>query len=1031
MRKNYLTKHLRNKSRFALLIFISLFLCVTLNAQEISVKGTVVSVDDGLPVMGASVIVKGKNKGTVTDLDGVYTIKAEVGDVLKISYVGMEPKNVTISGARHDVKLKSLAIGLDEVVAIGYGTVKKKELTGAVAQIKAEDLSNIITSDLGSALQGQISGVNIIASSGAPGSSSEILIRGISSVTGSNTPLFVVDGVPQESDPRLSTNEIETIDVLKDAASCAIYGTRGAAGVILITTKQGKQGKLKVSVDGSYGVQHITSSLPLMNASQQTYFDIVYNRNLLPGVTDDNIVLELSKYLVGFQYDTDLSKDVFIDLAPTQNYNVSLSGGTKELSYSVTAGYYKTDGIIRNSDFDRFNSRINTTYKSGKWQIGASLSLSSENTAKVAGNMITQTIKYYPTQAPLDLNNDAPLITLGGDVGTRLGSVLESFKTENNNNRIKTNANFNFKYQINKSFSISSRLGLDLLSDYGKIFNPYQEIYDVYGALIGTPSNSSITMSSSRRTSTSLDGGLNYSQSFKKHKVSAFVGTSVEVYNFDSFTAARTGISDNSIKVLNGGTLTQSATSGNNYEYKLLGQMARLQYDFDGKYLFSATLRHDGSSKFNPENYFGYFPSASAAWNIADEKFWKKFSKTVNNFKLRASYGSTGNQNFAPYSNVASIVSGYDYAFGASGSEVTSLGAIQRDFANSQVVWESSIQSNIGVDLGFLRNKITFSAEYYNTRKKDMLFPIGLAGSAGGGTNANVVLNIGNMTNEGVELTAGYKTQTGKVNWNFTGTFSTNTNVITKINGNGGFVYTDDYGLISGAKTSSQVTVLAEGYEAGAFFLYKTNGIVNTPEKLADYQLLNANARMGDLIYVDSNEDGLLTDADRIYSGSGLPKYEMGFTVKADYKGIDFSAQLYSALGHEIMNGSKATAYSYARHMDMLYSWSEANPLSSIPAYRGDVKSHDNYKGYTDMWLEDGSYLRIKNITLGYSLSKSVVQKLQLEKLRLYITAQNPITFTKYTGYDPEVGGGVASRGLDKGNYPITSLYTVGLNINF
>lgn len=1031
MKKNKLLNQVKEKSRRFLLTALSLAFCISVSAQEITVKGTVICVDDGYPVLGASVIIKGKNKGTVTNLDGEYSLKAAVGDVLKVSYVGMEPKNVTVSGPRHDVKLKSSAIGLDEVVAIGYGTVKKKELTGAVAHIKSEDLNNIVTSDLGAALQGQISGVNVIASSGAPGSSSEILIRGISSVSGSNTPLFVVDGVPQESDPRLSTNEIETIDVLKDAASCAIYGTRGAAGVILITTKQGKAGMIKVSYDGSYGVQHITSDIPLMNSAQQTYFDMVYNRNLVSGITDDQIVLNLSKYPIGFQYDTKLSDAVFVDYAPIQNHSINISGGTKEISYNVTAGYYKTDGIILNSGFERFNTRINTTYKSGKWNIGASLGLTTEGTEKANNGIITQTIKYYPTQAQVDLTNNDPLVTIGGDVSNRLGSVLESLKTENNNDRIQTNANFSVKYQLTKTLNFSSRLGMNLISDYGKIFNPYQEVYDIYGALVGSPANSYITMNSSRKTSLSWDGGLNYVKSINKNKFSVFLGYSTEVYNYDSYTASRTGVSDNSIKVLNGGTLTQSASSGSNYEYKLLGMIGRVQYDYKSKYLLSATLRRDGSSKFNPENYYGYFPSASAAWNVSDEKFWKPVKDFANSMKIRASYGTTGNQNFASYSNAASITSGSDYAFGYSGSEVVSLGAIQSSYANSLVKWETSIQSNFGFDLAMLKNKLTFSAEYYNTKKKDMLFPISLPGSTGGGTSSSVILNVGNMTNEGIELSMGYRTRTGKVNWNLNGTFSTNSNIITKINGLGGFVYTDDSGLISGAKTTSQITTLAEGYEAGAFFLYKTDGIVNSAEKLADYLVVKPSAKMGDLIYLDTNKDGVISEADRVYSGSGLPKYEMGFTIKADYNGVDLSVQLYSALGHEIMNGSRATAYSYGRHADLLYAWSEANPYSVIPAYRGDTKAHDNYRGYTDLWLEDGSYLRVKNITLGYSLPNVLVKKLGASKLRFYVTAQNPITFTKYTGYDPEVGGGVSSRGLDKGNYPVTSLYTAGLNINF
>jgi len=487
----------------------------------------------------------------------------------------------------------------------------------------------------------------------------------------------------------------------------------------------------------------------------------------------------------------------------------------------------------------------------------------------------------------------------------------------------------------------------------------------------------------------------------------------------------------NAISVLNAATLDQIAYSGNNYVNTLIGLIGRVQYEYKSKYLFSASLRRDGSSKFAKENFFGYFPSASAAWNVSDEKFWAPMKNVANSFKLRASYGTTGNQNFAPYGPSATITSGIDQLYGPAGSEVTGYGSTQTSFSNALVKWETSIQSNFGFDLAMLNNKLTFSAEYYDTYKKDMLFPISLPGSTGGGRNATVVLNVGNMTNRGFEFAAGYRTRTGKVNWDFGGTFSTNKNVITKINGLGGFTYTNDFGLISGAQAQSQVTVLAEGYEAGAFFLYPTNGIADTNEKLANYQRLDPTARKGDLIYVDSNKDGKISDADRIYSGSGLPEYELGFNVKADYNGIDVAVQLYSAIGHEIMNGAKATAYSYGRHKDLVYAWSEANPNTSIPAYRGDLKSNANYRGYTDQWVEDGSYLRFKAITLGYSFNNKAIKKIGLSKLRVYLTSQNPITITNYSGFDPEVGGGVSARGLDKGNYPITSLYSAGVKINF
>ncbi|MEN6363423.1 MAG: TonB-dependent receptor [Bacteroidales bacterium] len=1032
MNKNYLFKHEKSGIRYLIFTLLALILNVGVYGQEITVSGIITGADDNQPIIGCSVIIIGQNKGTVTDLNGFYTIKVNVGGVLKFSYVGMEPQSITVSKPKLDVKLKSSAIALDEVVAIGYGTVKKKELTGAVAQIKSEDIANSVTSDLGNALQGKISGVNIISNSGAPGESSEILIRGITSVSGGNTPLFVVDGVPQEGDPRIGTNEIETIDVLKDAASCAIYGTRGAAGVILITTKQGKAGQLKLSIDANYGVQHITSSLQLMNSEEQTYFDIVSTRNL-SNTPDDQMVLNIQRYTKGFQNNTNIGDVVFKDLAPTQNYSINISGGTKEISYNVVGGFYKTDGVVINSGFDRFNTRANTTYKSGKWQIGASLGLTSEMIEKSPAGIITQAIKYYPTQDAFDPNNNNSLVTFGGDALNRLNYVVESLKSHDNLNRTTSLANFNVRYNLSKTLSISSRLGTNFVNDYEKAYYVYQETRDVNGNLVGNPTNGYVSMKSARRTSFSWDGGLNYQKSFKNQKITAFLGYSLEEYTYDTFTAKKTGLLTNTINVLDAATLDQSASSGNsNYDNSLIGLIGRVQYDYKSKYLFSATMRRDGSSKFAKENRYGYFPSASAAWNVSDENFWKPLKDVANSFKLRASYGTTGNQSFSPYSYSSSITSGIDELYGSDATNVTGYGSVQTGFANALVKWETSIQSNFGFDLAMFNNKLSITGELYNTNKKDMLFPIILPGSAGGGKNASVTLNVGDMTNKGVELSMGYRTKTGQVNWDFSGTFSTNSNVITKINGLGGFTYTNDYGLINGATAQSQVTVLTEGHEAGAFYLYPTDGIADTHEKLANFQKIKPTARMGDLIYVDTNKDGVISDADRVYSGSGLPKYELGFNVKADYKGFDISVQLYSALGHKIMNGAKATAFTYGRAKDLLYAWSEANPVTSIPAYYGDLKSSStNYMGYTTQWLEDGSYLRFKTITLGYNIPSKIIKKFGLSKLRVYLTSQNPITITKYTGYDPEIGGGVASRGLDKGNYPVTSLYSAGLNINF
>ncbi len=1029
MKKFPLGKQSQTSAR-RLLLWMMLLGAFNLFAQTETITGVITDGSNGEAIPGVTIQVVGQDGGTISGIDGDYSIQAKLGDKLKFSFIGMKPLEVTVTAVKMDVDMESDAIGLDEVVAIGYGTAKKKELTGAVAQVKSEDLTRIVTSDLGTALQGQVAGVNIIASSGDPGAASEILIRGISSIDGSNTPLFVVDGIPQEGDPGLSTNEIETIDILKDAASCAIYGTRGAAGVILITTKQGEEGSLKLSVNGSYGVQNITSGTPLMNTVDQTYFDLVSNRNV-NGTYDPDILLSLSKQPKGFTNDTDLGEVVFIDYAPVQDYNANISGGTKDLSYNVVAGYYKKDGVIINSDFERFNTRINTVYRYGKWQINSSVGLTNEETNKAAGNLIVQTIKYRPTQDVVDPDATEAITGIAdANESNRLNNVLESFQNTDNLKRTKAFASFKVNYKLTKALTINGSFGTNMTNDYRHKFNPYQQTFLESGKPTGTPSTTSsyVDMSAGRRSSISADAGLSYSKKFnKKHNVKAVAVGSIEKYTYGGFYAREYGVFNNAIELLSGTTANPSNDSYTNYVNTLVGTIGRLQYGYKSKYLLSASVRVDGSSKFAKENRWGVFPSASAAWNISDEKFFKPVKNVANRLKLRASYGTVGNQSFSPYSYSNSIDLGADYLFG---SELL-YGATQQSYANSEVKWETSIQSNIGIDLGLFKNKLTFTAEYYNTQKEEMLFPLVLPSSAGVGANGKTTLNIGNMTNQGFELAAGYKVQMKDLLIRMNGTFSTNNNEVTEIFGLEGFVYTDDAGLISGAPYTSKVTGIAEGYEAGAFFIYKTDGIIDTHEKLAAYQELNPAAQMGDLIHVDSNGDGTISEADKVYGGSGLPEYEVGFNLNADYKGFDFSMNWYAALGHEIMNGAKATAYGYGRHQDLLYAWSEANPLSPIPSYRGDTKAHANYSGYTDLWLEDGSYLRLKAVTLGYSLPQRMVERVNMGKIRFYVSAQNPLTFTKYQGYDPEIGGGVKSRGLDKGNYPISSMYLVGLNLKF
>lgn len=1031
-RKNY-KKITRAPLRYLLLTFLVLFFCcIGLQAQQITVTGTITSSEDDLPLIGATVMVLDNSAetpvGTITDIDGTYSLEANMGDVLQFSYTGMENKEVSVKSEVINVIMDPSAIGLEEVIVIGYGTAKKKEITGAVAQIKSEELQRVNSSDVASALQGQIAGVNITSSSGQPGETASIQIRGVTSLNGSNTPLFVVDGIPQDGDPRLSRNEIETIDVLKDAASASIYGTRGAAGVILITTKRGKEGATKVSLDALYGTQRINDGLPLMNAADQIYFEnlsVEYVDGAFPPQTNNN-----PEWL---NNDTDLRDFVQNEGAITQSYDLGISGGAKNFSYNVVAGFFDQEGVLVNSGFRRYNARINTGYNEGKWNIRAIAGISTEENEIMDGGLLLLANRYKPYFPDIDPTRDVFDITAGPSK-TATDFLLQRLKKTNNTNRDRINGSLNVSYDLTQDLKFITNLGSGITNTRGlEIAPPYTTIDINTGEIELDPTKNFIEQNSSRARTYSWDAGLTYRKKFGQHTVTALASFSVDERTFEYFAAGRQGIANASIGVLNIGTINPYANSGvggqQNYVIKTLGTIGRLQYNYNDRYLLSASIRRDGSSKFSEVNRWGVFPSVSAAWNIASEPFWEPLLEVSDNFKLRASYGTTGNESFPSYQFSSVVDQGADYLFGS----IEAFGAIQRSFANSLVKWETSVQTNIGIDIGFLQNRLTFTVDYYNTEKQDMLFPIQLPPSAGAlsGTSSNLILNIGDMTNKGIELSMNYRMSTGQLKWNLGAIYTKNVNEITSINGTTDLIYNANSASILG-DGNSVVTTLALGHEVGSYFLYETAGTIKDVEELAAYQAIIPDAKLGDLIYIDKNNDGKISELDRTYHGSGLPDYEVGANLNLEFKGFDLIMQWYASVGHEVINGSSAYAYSFARHEGLLNMWTPENPTSDLPIFRGTSKDHRNYAGTTDLWLEDGTYLRLRVATLGYTLPKSLTNQFGVNNLRVYLSAQNPLTFTRYTGFDPEIGGNnVALRGLDLGRYPVSRQYLFGLQLDF
>ncbi|MFR9495864.1 MAG: TonB-dependent receptor [Rikenellaceae bacterium] len=1018
----------------SVLCFAVLMLCgVSAMAQSGTISGCVVSTADGEPILGATVIIDGTLVGTTTDIDGNFEIpNAPTSGNLIVSYIGFTDQTVAIvAGKNYTIELSEDSKQIDEVVVVGYGTMRKKEVTGAVARLSSDDLTTISSSDVSSALQGQIAGVNVTASSGEPGSSAVIQIRGLSSISGSSTPLYVVDGVPQSGDPGLSSSEIESIDVLKDAASAAIYGTRGASGVILITTKKGKEGDAKISFDAYYGVQNITSDLEMNDTGDYMYGVLLYNRLSAPtsGSTDDHAWTAWQAYDASVFNDSNLYDIVTNNNAAIQNYSASVSGGANGVTYSVQGNYFNQEGLIINSGFERYNMRGDVNVKKGNLTINANISARAQEKWAPGGNLLLYSYGYLPTAVEIDPNMD---ITSGAgaaaealSMANALANILETNETSVN----AYTANIYLAYDLPYNFQLSSRVGLGSSSTRFTSVSPLFEVYDSDGNLQSSSNTrSGVEERSMTNESTTWETMLNWNQTYGLHEV-RFTGVfSTEEYTYDRFDASIYDLVTTELSSLNVGSADQSVDADASTT-TLVGMLARAQYNYDSRFMLSASIRRDASSRFGADNRWGMFPSISGGWNVSEEKFWEPLAEKINNFKIRASYGTTGNQSFGDYAFQTTISQDLDYVYGTGSNQTFVSGATQTSFSNANIGWETTVQSNYGVDLGFFNNTLTISADYYNSSKRDMLFPLAVPASAGAG-GTTVILNVGDMTNQGVEFAAQYRNNINKkVFYSINATFSTNNNTVTSLGGDTDMYYFTD-GLPLSWYSSDKVTVVKEGYEAGAFFMMPTDGIINTEEKLAKYQAMDSDYRMGDLAYVDSNGDGVIDDSDRVYCGSGTPDYEIGLNYNIRYKNFDLYMNWYSSIGNEVINGTEILTLRNRTSTSSVYQWSEYYPESSIPTYRGTT--HDNYRPYADIWVEDGSFIRLKNVSLGYSLPKKVLDKLNITKLRVYVAADNIWTLTGYSGYDPEVGSnGLSKRGLDLGTYPISRQIRGGVQFGF
>jgi TonB-dependent starch-binding outer membrane protein SusC len=1031
MKKEYLFW----KSTLPIVFFLFVFCAFDVSAQN-KVSGKVKD-ETGMPIPGVTIKVEGANKGTSSDLDGSFVIDAKNGETLTFSFIGFRTiKREADSSKPLNIQMSSDTKVLDEVVIVGYGTQKKKELTGAVSTVKADLIAKSPVSDFGEAIQGQVAGVNVQAASGRPGEAANIQIRGVGSLIGTLEPLYVLDGIPQQSNPNISPDQIESLDILKDGAAASVYGTRASNGVIIITTKRGKKGQMVVDLNTYTGIQNITSGTPLMNTQQQLFADYTTKSmlsNSLPTyfITGPNLL----------DYDSDFVGDVQNNNALIRNYGLSISGGSENLTLNLNSNYFDQEGVLINSGFSRFSNRLNGQFTKGKFKAFASLALSSEERTQEPWSLYEYSVGQTPWSVPLsdiDSSNGAAVVPVDNVI--YYGYLARELQNEDKRESKTSSIAVNLEYEILKGLKLKANLGNNNYDYQRKFFRPQVLLFDRDGKYNATASRPDAMLNeeytfSERNT---IEGILNYNVKLNKHSIDLTGVLSREEFNSKQVGVGVIGLLSNDTQTLGSG---KAATTPTSYDYSnsLTGKMARLQYNYDGRYLFSASYRVDGSSNFGSDNRYGKFPGVSAGWNLSEESFFKDSSikNVIDNLKFRGSYAEVGNQSIPAYTYSNQIEPGVNYLFGA--DQALNSGAIQRRFANPNVKWETSISTDLGFDLAMFTNRLNLTVDVYKNDKKDMLLPQQTPASGGSYVTNGVsiyspiIVNAGNMTNKGLEIALSYKDQLSNgLNYTVSGTFTKNVNEVTSLDG-----ITRGYG--NGRPTQSLgdevnfTTFFAEGYEAGAFFLLQSTGVLKSQAEADAYNIAipGSAAKPGDMSYADINGDHVINDDDRVYAGSGQADFEAGLNFNIDYKNFDLGIQNYFSSGAKIYNGSRYYAYTQGRHADQFNMWSPQNPTSDVPSDRDNFR-HNNVRAASDYFLEDGTYFRIRNITLGYTLPKSILEKIGLSTLRLYLTGMNPFTFTNYNGYDPEVGGnGISTRGVDSGNYPVTRKFVFGAQVKF
>ena len=1018
-----------------------------LNAQ--TVKGTVISGSDNEPLIGASVMVQGTKNGAVTDLDGNFTISAKNGQTLEVSYLGFITQKVKVTGSVINVTLLEDKQSLDEVVVVGYGVQKKKLVTGATVQLKGDDIAKLNTTNPLSAMQGQTPGVNIVSTSGQPGASMSVTIRGLGTV-GNSQPLYLIDGVGGDI-TTLNPADIESIDVLKDAASAAIYGAQAANGVVLVTTKSGKEGVSKITYDGYVGWQTLGRKFEMLNANQymQIMDEALLNSYMSP---IDWTSLSAIRDANGNVYNTDWIDQAVDNGALTTSHSLAFTGGSKTSTYSISGGYTGQDGLIGGSDvsyYKRYNLRANSEHKmwNGLVTIGEHVGFVYKDSRGMStGNIYNNNLRSAFSTSPLvpvyDANGNY-YSTVDSDWNKNDGNPYGTMMMNRFNQSKNTSVDANVYVQIEpiKNLKFKTVFGLSYGGSNYRSFTPIYKFTPQSGNGI-----TKVNQSNGNGTSLVWTNTLTYDFNIKEHHISALLGSETAKYDGEStgsygvnLTAGFDDWEHAYVENTEKGHADRKVSGGPYDATRGQSFFARLGWSWKDRYMVNATMRADGSSKFAKGHRWGYFPSVSAGWTLTEEDFMKSAASWLDFLKLRLSWGQVGNANINCYQYLAPVTtSNTNYNFGATGgTDAWVMGAYTERLANEKVKWETSEQYNVGLDARFLRQRLSLTLDGYIKSTKDWLVQAPIRATAGTG---GPVINGGDVKNKGIEVGLSWNDNIGRdFTYSVGANFAYNHNEVGNIPTLDGIIHGKDNQIFTNAEEFYRAE---NGHAIGYFWGYKTAGLFQNQKEINDWiaagnGIYQADVKPGDVKYVDVNHDGVINASDKVDLGNGLPKYTFGFNVNLAWKGFDLSANFTGAAGFQIAQSYRDPSSSQANYSRrILKRWTGEGTSNEIPRVTyGDV---GNWL-FSDLYLQDGDYIRLQNLTMGYDFKKLISWK-GLSKMRLYFQVQNLFTLTKYDGMDPEIGSfngtnGNSSdswvSGVDMGYYPHPRTFIVGLNLAF